>query len=222
MSDGNGLVTTIELNDAHGGVIGTREVVTYAGLLNRAHQEGLKSIATTLVQAPSEANEMTAISMAEVVTERGVFRDYGDANPTNVDAMIIPHIIRMSVTRAKARALRDAINVGVVSLEELCQEATNGACGKLPDGSPQQPPNGKVKPPPKSRQREPAKPPMSEHQEKYLYQLLEERGIHSDEADEWLCKTCGAGSISKITRKQASDLIDHILHDLGPQQQSIN
>jgi hypothetical protein len=221
MSDGNGLVTTIELRDAKGDVIGTREVVTYAGLLNRAHQEGLKSIATTLVQAPSEANEMTAISMAEVVTEKGVFRDYGDANPTNVDAMIIPHIIRMSVTRAKARALRDAINVGVVSLEELCQEAANGTCGKLPDGSPQQPPNGRAKPHLKSRQREPAKP-MSDHQAKYLYQLLDERGIHSDEAEEWLCKACGAGSIAKITRKQASDLIDHLLHDSGNQQQSIN
>ena len=219
MSDGNGLVTTIELRDAHGGVIGTREVVTYAGLLNRAHQEGLKSIATTLVQAPSEANEMTAISMAEVVTERGVFRDYGDANPTNVDPMIIPHLIRMSVTRAKARALRDAINVGVVSLEELCQEAANGTCGKLPDGSPQMP-NSRSKPM-KKREREPAKP-MSEHQEKYLYQLLDEQGIPSDEAEEWLCRACGAGSIRTITRKQASDLIDHILRINGNQQQSIN
>ena len=219
MTDGNGLVTTIELKDADGGVIGTREVVTYAGLLNRAHQEGLKSIATTLVQAPSEANEMTAISMAEVVTEKGVFRDYGDANPTNVDAMIIPHIIRMSVTRAKARALRDAINVGVVSLEELCQEATNGTCGKLPDGTPHMP-NSRAKPM-KNREREPAKP-ISEHQEKYLYQLLDERGVPSDEAEEWLCKACGAGSISKITRKQASDLIDHLLHDNPDQQQTIN
>jgi hypothetical protein len=220
MSDGNGLVTTIELRDAHGGVIGTREVVTYAGLLNRAHQEGLKSIATTLVQAPSEANEMTAISMAEVVTEKGVFRDYGDANPTNVDPMILPHLIRMSVTRAKARALRDAINVGVVSLEELCQETTNGACGKLPDGSPQQLPNGRARPP-KNRHSEKPKP-MSDQQEKYLYQLLAERGIHSDEAEEWLFKACGAGSIAKITRKQASDLIDHLLHGNENQQQSIN
>ena len=79
------LVTTIEIKDRQGRVVATKEVVTYAGLLNRAHQEGLKQIETTLLQAPNAANDMTAISLAEVVTEKGVFRDYGDANPTNVN-----------------------------------------------------------------------------------------------------------------------------------------
>ena len=81
-------------------------------------------------------------------------------------------------------------------------------------------PNGRAKPM-MTRERETAKP-MSEHQEKYLYQLLDERAIHSDEAEEWLCKACGAGSIRKITRKQASALIDHLLHARPDQQQSIN
>src|SRR5438874_1815871 len=91
--------------------------VLYAGLLDQAHAEGLKSIRTTLVQTPSELNGQTAIVTAEVETSRGTFAGLGDASPGNVNRMIVPHLLRMAETRAKARALRDAINVGMCALE---------------------------------------------------------------------------------------------------------
>ncbi len=69
MKNGN-LVTTIEIKDRNGRVVDTKEVVTYAGLLNRATQEGLKKVYTELIQLPTRENQMTAISMAEVVTEK--------------------------------------------------------------------------------------------------------------------------------------------------------
>src|SRR5229473_7791123 len=96
-----------------------KDFVLYAGLLDQAHREGLKRINTTLIQAPSDENGQMAIVHAEVETEKGVFSGIGDASPQNVGRMIAPHLIRMSETRAKARALRDAINVGVTALEEL-------------------------------------------------------------------------------------------------------
>jgi hypothetical protein len=40
-----------------------------------------------------------------------MFTGLGDANPGNVSRMMAPHLIRMAETRAKARALRDAINL---------------------------------------------------------------------------------------------------------------
>jgi hypothetical protein len=96
-----------------------KDFVLYAGLLDQAHREGLKRISTKLLQAPSDENGHLAICFAEVETEKGVFSGIGDASPDNVGRMIAPHTVRMAETRAKARALRDAINVAVTALEEL-------------------------------------------------------------------------------------------------------
>lgn len=96
-----------------------KQFVLYEGLLDEAHQQGLRRISTTVIQVPSEINGQTAIIGAEVETERGLFSGIGDACPSNVNRMIVPHLIRMAETRAKARALRDAVNIGVTSVEEL-------------------------------------------------------------------------------------------------------
>ena len=97
-----------------------REFVLYAGLLDLGHQLGLKGISTSLVQVPSELNLMVAIVHATAEFADGrEFQGLGDASPQNVTRMMAPHLIRMAETRAKARALRDATNVGVTAFEEL-------------------------------------------------------------------------------------------------------
>ncbi|MCX6020928.1 MAG: hypothetical protein NTZ05_04205, partial [Chloroflexi bacterium] len=96
-----------------------RSFVLYAGLLDEAHQQGLKSIQTTLVQIPSDDNGFVAICQAVVETDKGRYSGIGDAAPNNVTAPMRNAIIRMAETRAKARALRDATNVSVAALEEL-------------------------------------------------------------------------------------------------------
>lgn len=96
-----------------------KEVATYRGLLGLAHQRGLNRISTTLVQVPGPDNGNTAIVTAEVEVDAGTFAGIGDASPKNVGKMIVPHIIRMAETRAKARAIRDAVNIGIVALDEL-------------------------------------------------------------------------------------------------------
>jgi hypothetical protein len=104
-----------------------RSFVLYAGLLDEAHGQGLKSIRTQLVQIPNPENGNVAICTAEVTTDRGVYCGVGDASPDNVSRTMLPHIIRMAETRAKARALRDAVNVGVTALEELGEIEENEA-----------------------------------------------------------------------------------------------
>lgn len=99
-----------------------RDFILYAGLLDLAHHRGLQGIKTTLLQAPTEANGQVAIVAAEVTFAHGTFSGIGDASPSNVSRAIAPHSIRMAETRAKARGMRDGLNVDGVSLEELGPE----------------------------------------------------------------------------------------------------
>jgi hypothetical protein len=100
--------------------IDNQDFVKYAGLLDLAHQKKLTNLEAEIVQYPTQDNERTAICKAHAKTAFGEsFIDFGDANPTNCNAKVARHLIRMASTRAKARALRDLTNVGITCLEEL-------------------------------------------------------------------------------------------------------
>ena len=92
-----------------------KQFITYDGLLSLAHSIGLVEITTELVR---HDNEIT-IFRATARTGDQKFDGYGDATDANVNRMIAKHRLRMAETRAKARALRDLTNVGMVAVEEL-------------------------------------------------------------------------------------------------------
>lgn len=103
---------------AHG-----KSVPTYGALLELAHKCGLAGIKTMLVQAPAPTNGGLAIVHATAVfVVDGAFSDYtglGDASVANVGRGVAPHIVRVAETRAKARALRDALCITDAALEEM-------------------------------------------------------------------------------------------------------
>jgi hypothetical protein len=109
-----------------------KQYVLFAGLLDEAHSRGLVGIDTELIQVPEDSNGQVAVVKATVQIEDAevgkgsgdpsnlrTFSGIGDASPQNVSRNIVPHLIRMAETRAKARALRDAVNIGATALEEL-------------------------------------------------------------------------------------------------------
>ena len=96
------------------------QFVKYAGLLDYAHQIGIGSIEVEPLQLPTKDNGNFAIVKATVVSKVGEsFTDIGDANPTNCNAKVGKHLLRLASTRAIARALRSFTNVGLTALEEL-------------------------------------------------------------------------------------------------------
>lgn len=99
-----------------------RDFVLYEGLLDGVTRIGLKKSHVTVVQLPSEENHMTATCQAFVETIDGrTFMEVGDASPASCRKDIAPHLIRMAATRAKARAYRDLLNIGITCSVELSE-----------------------------------------------------------------------------------------------------
>jgi hypothetical protein len=208
-----------------------KQYVLFAGLLDEAHSRGLSGIDTELLQVPNETNGNTAICKATVTLEDGrVFSGIGDASPENVSRNITPHLIRMAETRAKARALRDAVNVGATALEELSdgddappatrpQPARTAASGgrqqrpvravEEPAGQqegPQEQPTGERQP----RQPRSGSAKARQSQVKLLRTLAVE--LRGENGVERLEKTIGK-PLEDLTRSEADHWIDRLTPD---------
>ncbi len=204
-----------------------KDGVAYADLLARAHTEGLKSIATEVLLQPSDQNGRLCIIKAAVETERGHFEGIGDADPTSVEEQFAPHLIRVAETRAKARALRDAVNVGIVSFEELDGVRPNGSGGSPgPGATPPRPsrPARNASPPARSRTNGQARSPrastngepMSEAQRRYLFRILAGQGYQREAAEERLKDIFEVSALTEITKVAATKMIDELLQTSAP------
>jgi len=120
-----------------------RDYATYPYVLNAAHEAGLQCIATRLLEIPDDANGQVAIVEAVVTLNGGkTFTAIGDASPRSVKSSLVPHIIRMAETRAKGRAMRDAVNIGQTLAEELGDDAPHDAPAPRPPAQPKVAPSG--------------------------------------------------------------------------------
>jgi len=94
-----------------------REYVLFSGLLRTAHDNGLTSIDTEIISWEPDAR--AAVVRAVVEGSRGRYSAHGDASPANVGKNIASACLRMSETRAIARALRSYLGIGMTALSEL-------------------------------------------------------------------------------------------------------
>lgn len=214
------LTTTIKFKNKEGQVVGEKVVATYAGLLCRAHEEGLRYVRTRILHIPTQENPLVVV-LATVRTRRGIFSGLGDATPSNVHAKVAAHYLRVAETRAKSRALRDALDVGTLALDEL---------GGSDDDHVEEPP-----PPPaagraagtnrpanengqegqQQRRGNAGAEPMSEAQSRLLFRLAAERGVPAEQGKSWLEGELGLTDLYTLSRREASQAIDRLRSDPG-------
>lgn len=204
-----------------------KQVVLYDGLLHAARQVGLVKIETSLVQAPAQDNRWTAVVQARVETKTGVYSGIADANAENVGARVKSAFLRVAETRAKSRALRDAVDLrGVLCLDELddLQDeskpnprrgppnggtptrtgSTSNGSGPPRNGShPNRLPQGNGSAPQHEGPR-----PMSEKQFNFLMKLMADEGLDQEAAVAALKSAFGTDDLRTVTSARASAKID--------------
>ncbi len=95
-----------------------KDFIPYGEVLNLAHEKGIAEIDTEIRQFPNAENNHTAIVKAVVIMQDGTrFSGLGDASPEEEAGQkrkgpATTATLRQSETRAKARAMRDAVNLG--------------------------------------------------------------------------------------------------------------
>jgi hypothetical protein len=98
-----------------------RWYVTHAGLLRTTQRRRCHAIRSSLqkdVSDPIANRWVFKATVYKTPSSRG-FVGYGDADPTNVSALVRGAEMRMAETRAVDRALRKAYGIGLCSVEEL-------------------------------------------------------------------------------------------------------
>jgi len=101
-----------------------KEFVLFEGLLDEAHKKGLSKIETEMDERSNE-KQVIFKAIVELKDKEGninTFTGWGDADNDNVNEMVKKHKLRMAETRAIARALRFATNIGMCSIDEISHE----------------------------------------------------------------------------------------------------
>ena len=101
-----------------------KDCILYNGLLALAHaDERFGHIQAYITQYPSVENKQVCFARAEIYSKDGklIGMEEADASAANCGKMTAASFPRMACTRAKGRALRDFLNVGLVTADEINQ-----------------------------------------------------------------------------------------------------
>ena len=177
-------------------VINDRWYVTHIGLLRLAHRRKCRGIHVEAVDSLCDFASAQYVLKATVYPSKDSsgFVGYGDADPSNVSAVVRGAEMRVAETRAVNRALRKAYGIGVCSVEEI---GPNGSPRTTPPPlheSPRSGANGNCGP--KVRDR--------------LCQIIRQHKLDPELVKAYAVDFCGTATLKDAAREQVESFVQHL------------
>ena len=172
--------------------------VTHTGLIGLARRKRCNGIHVEAVDSLCDSRANRFVVKATVFPSKGSsgFVGYGDADPSNVSALVHGAEMRVAETRAVNRALRKAYGIGICSVEEI------GSLGGQPASSPEsrklpQPANGNGNHRgPKVRDR--------------LCQIIRQHQLDPNLVKAYATDFCAVKALRDATRDQVENFVTHL------------
>jgi len=170
--------------------------VTHTGLLRLAARRRCKGIQVLPVPEFSDATNARYAFKATVYKSRSCqgFVGHGDADPSNVSALVHGAEMRVAETRAVNRALRKAYGIGICSVEEIGSVASTQPPGETTK-RPSKPANGNYGGP-KVRDR--------------LCQIIRQHQLDATLVKSYATDFCGVKSLREATREQVETFVGYL------------
>jgi hypothetical protein len=167
--------------------------VTHTGLIGLARRKRCSGIHVEAVDSLCDSGANRFVLKATVFPSKGSsgFVGYGDADPSNVSALVRGAEMRVAETRAVNRALRKAYGIGLCSVEEI-GSLSNGI-EKLPPQSANGNGNGAG---PKVRDR--------------LCQIIRQHQLDPELVKAYAVDFCGTKTLREATREQVENFVQQL------------
>ena len=176
--------------------------VTHAGLLRIAKRNRCSGMKVQFIPELSDPAARRFAFEATVFKSKTCqgFVGYGDADPSNVSALVQGAELRVAETRAINRALRKAYGIGICSVEEIGSAAEPAPSSRESKKMPPQPVkgngNGNGYGGPKVRDR--------------LCQLIRQHQLDANLVKSYAVDFCGTKTLRDATREQVENFVVHL------------
>jgi hypothetical protein len=173
--------------------------VTHAGLLRLASRGRCHAIQVQQVRDfcdPLAARWVFKASVYKSHNSKG-FVGFGDADPSNVSAMVRGAEMRIAETRAVNRALRKAYGIGLCSVEELGAFSSSARSASTPSPS-----NGSHS----SNGSGNGQPRLRDQ----LCLLIRQHNLNSNQVKAYAAEFCGTEALSGASRELVESFISHL------------